>query len=102
MSCMTLMRGRHLIVRRTWLNFMDMVRSSLTVSSPIILIFNQAGSFMLMMRFHVSTPIYHIVGLKIKEVCFLANEILPLNMHAYSIRCRDISIRQRGKHGNAP
>ena len=54
MSCMTLMGGRHLIVRRAWLNFMDMIRSSLTFSSPIVLFFSQVGSIMLMMRFHVS------------------------------------------------
>jgi len=51
---MALMAGRHLIVRRTWLDFMDMIRSSLTVSIPIFLIFSQVGSIMLMMLFHAS------------------------------------------------
>ena len=54
MSRMALMAGRHLIVRRTWLNLMDMIRSSLTVSIQIFLIFSQGVSFMLMMLFHAS------------------------------------------------
>ena len=52
MSRMALMSLRHLSMRRTWLNFMDIIRSSVTVSCPIVLIFSQAGSFMLMMLFH--------------------------------------------------
>ena len=56
---MGLMSLKHFVVRRTWLIFVDMIRSSLTVYSPTVLFSSQVVRIMLMMRLHAFTNILY-------------------------------------------